>query len=40
MPDARDYGLATDRPNTTRPQPRIHWIHEAPRPGLVIRFVN
>ena len=40
MPTSRDYGLATDRPNTTRPQPRIRWIHEAPRPGLVIHFVN
>jgi hypothetical protein len=35
-----DYGLAADRPNSTRPQPRIRWIHETPRPGMVIRFVN
>ena len=35
----RYYGLVTDRP-TTRPQPRLRWIQEAPRPGLVIRFVN
>jgi hypothetical protein len=39
MPAAPDYGLPAGRPNSTRPQPRIFWIHEAPRPGLTIRFV-
>jgi hypothetical protein len=34
------YGLPIDAPNSTRPQPRIRWIRETPRPGLVIRFVN
>jgi hypothetical protein len=34
------YGLATDRPNSTRPRPRLPWPRESPRPGLVIRFVN
>jgi hypothetical protein len=34
------YGLATDAPNSTRPWPRLRWVYEAPRPGLVIRFVN
>jgi hypothetical protein len=40
MPASLHYGLATDRPNSTRPQPRLLWILEAPRPGLVIRWVN
>jgi hypothetical protein len=36
MPASIHYGLVTDRPNSTRPQPRIRWIVESPRP---IRFV-
>ena len=33
MPASLHYGLATDRPNSTRPQPRINWTRESPRPG-------
>jgi hypothetical protein len=40
MPSSLHYGHATDHPNTTRPQPRIRWVRESPRPGMVIRFVN
>jgi hypothetical protein len=40
MPKPSHYGLATDHPNSTRPQPRLRWIRETPRPGMVIRFVN
>jgi hypothetical protein len=40
MPASLHYGLVTDAPNSTRPQPRILGIRETPRPGLVIRFVN
>jgi hypothetical protein len=39
MPASLHYGLVTDRPNTTRPQPRMSWTRESPR-HLVIRFVN
>jgi hypothetical protein len=39
MPASLHYGLVTDRPNSTRPQPRINWGRESPR-GLVIRWVN
>jgi len=40
MPASRPYGLATELPNATRPQPRIRWVRESPRPGMVIRWVN
>jgi hypothetical protein len=40
MPKSIHYGLATDHPNSTRRQPRMTWIRESPRPGLVIRFVT
>ena len=40
MPASTHYGLTTDRPNSTRPQPRLSWVRESPRPGLVIRFAN
>jgi hypothetical protein len=40
MPASLHYGLVTDKPNSTRPQPRISWPRESPRPGLVIRFAN
>jgi hypothetical protein len=40
MPASLHYGLVTDRPNTTRPQPRIRWTLDSPRSGLVIRWVN
>jgi hypothetical protein len=39
MPASLHYGLVTDRPNSTRPQPRLSWTRESPR-HLVIRFVN
>ena len=39
MPASLHYGLVTDRPNSTRPHPRMRWVVESPR-GLVIRFVN
>ena len=32
------YGLVTDRPNSTRPHPRLTWTR--PPRGLVIRFVT
>jgi hypothetical protein len=38
MPASLHYGLAIDRPNSTRPQPRLTWTR--PTRGLVIRFVN
>ena len=40
MPASIHYGLPIGHPNSTRPQPRIPWIRESPRPGTVIRFVN
>jgi hypothetical protein len=40
MPASLHYGLTTDRPNSTRPEPRLSWIRSAPRPGLVIRWVT
>jgi hypothetical protein len=40
MPASLHYGLTTDRPNSTRPQPRLSWVRDSPRPGIVIRFVN
>ena len=39
MPASIHYGLTTDRPNSTRPQPRLSWMRESPR-HRVIRFVN
>jgi hypothetical protein len=39
MPASIHYGLTTDRPNATRPQPRLRWTVESPR-HLVIRWVN
>jgi len=37
MPASMHYGLEIDRPNATRPQPRLPWI---PRRSLVIRFTS
>ena len=37
MPASIHYGLILDRPNSTRPQPRLPWT---PRRGLVIRYTN
>jgi hypothetical protein len=39
MPASLHYGLVTDHPNSTRPQPRMRWTRESPR-HLVIRWVN
>jgi hypothetical protein len=39
MPASLHYGLVVDRPNSTRPQPRLRWGLESPR-HRVIRFVN
>ena len=39
MPNSLHYGLVTDRPNSTRPQPRLRWTRDSPR-HLVIRWVN
>jgi hypothetical protein len=38
MPASLHYGLVTDRPNATRPQPRMTWTR--PTRGLVIRWVT
>jgi hypothetical protein len=38
MPSSLHYGLATDRPNSTRPQPRMTWTRSTR--GLVIRFAT
>ena len=35
MPASMHYGLVADRPNSTRPQPRLPWM---PRRSLVIRY--
>ena len=37
MPASMHYGLVADRPNSTRPQPRLPWM---PRRSLVIRYAN
>ena len=31
MPASLHYGLVTDRPNSTRPLPRLRWTRESPR---------
>ena len=40
MPASLHYALTADRPNSTRPQPRIQWGRPVTRTGLVIRWVH